>query len=70
MYTPNDASPRVEPSFAHPVTEMLTRYLAIASPARGRGTLSDGVPPSPATTSGTSAQLRAEELWDELGDFA
>jgi hypothetical protein len=70
MYPANDAPTRVEPSFAHPVSEMLTRYLSIASPARARATISDDGPPLSTTASRRSAQLRAEELWDELGDFA
>jgi hypothetical protein len=65
-----DAPSRVAPPFAHPVSELLTRYLSIASPARAQAAMSDDAPSSFATRSRSAVQRRAEEIWDALGDFA
>jgi hypothetical protein len=59
------------PSLTHPVSEVLTRYLAMTAPARGRSG-ADAHTPRPSRSPGDdrSAAIRAEELWDALGDFA
>jgi hypothetical protein len=55
----------------HPVNETLSRYLAMTTPARPRAGAEDHRPYAPegAGLEG-SAQSRAEEIWDALGDFA
>jgi hypothetical protein len=59
------------PTFTHPVNEALSRYLGMTAPARARvGTEDRTRHASDAAGADGSAQLRAEELWDELGDFA
>ena len=63
MPTFSDTRDRVAPSFTHPMTEVLSDYLAMTAPERTS-------PGSPAETPDRSAQSRAEELWDALGDFA
>src|SRR5207253_2128559 len=71
MTTFRDSREHSSPSFTHPVSEALSRYLAMTAPGRARAGTGDRTPPAsvPFGSDG-SAQLRAEELWDALGDFA
>jgi hypothetical protein len=59
MPTFDDTRDQVAPSFLHPVTEVLSRYLAMTAPTRARASADD-----------RPVQIQAEELWDALGDFA
>jgi hypothetical protein len=71
MPTFEDARDQVAPSFLHPVTEVLSRYLAMTAPASSRTIAEDrALPVSEAGRSEGSRQIQAEELWDALGDFA
>jgi hypothetical protein len=71
MPTFRDTRTRPERSSSHPVTEVLSRYLAMTAPERPRPGSHDRTSPrSPVTSSRPSVQRRAEELWDALGDFA
>lgn len=66
-----DTRDHVTPSFMFPVSEVLSRYLAMTAPTRSRAGAEERTPPTPrAAGSDGSAQTRAEELWDALGDFA
>jgi hypothetical protein len=60
------------PSPMHPVSEVLTSYLAITAPARARSGAEARTPLLSSRSPGDdrSATIRAEELWDALGDFA
>jgi hypothetical protein len=61
----------IAPALMHPVSEVLTRYFAMTAPARPRSRDEDGARrSSPAPGAERSAAIRAEELWDALGDFA
>ena len=59
----------IAPSLVHPVSEVLARYLAMTAPSRSgaeaRTPLSSRSPDDD-----RSPAIRAEELWDALGDFA
>jgi len=67
----SDSRDHRSPTFTSPVNEVLSRYLGMTSPARARARAEDRTPrASDAAGSDGSAQLRAEELWDALGDFA
>jgi len=67
MTTFEDARDRVAPSRTHPVrthpvSELLSRYFAMTAPGRPRSAaMVPAERPRP---------VRAEELWDALGDFA
>ena len=57
--------------FTHPVDEALSRYLAMTTPGRPRARVEDRTPCSPEDAGyDTLVQMRAEELWDTLADFA
>jgi hypothetical protein len=71
MPTFNDSRDRSPSPATHPVSEALSRYLAMTAPTRARAGLEHRTPhASEALGFDGSAQLRAEELWDALGDFA
>jgi hypothetical protein len=71
MPTLNDTRDPVTPPFTFPVSEVLSRYLAMTAPTRSRAGAENRRPPSAQTArSNGSAHTRAEELWDSLGDFA
>ena len=62
---------RGAPSVKHPVSDVLSRYLAMTAPARRRASVLAPAPrSSDALRAERSAGSRAEELWDALGDFA
>jgi hypothetical protein len=61
----------IAPALVHPVSEVLTRYLAMTAPARSRSGADARTPLSSRSPDDhRSAAIRAEELWDALGDFA
>ncbi|HEX4532336.1 MAG TPA: hypothetical protein VIA11_23340 [Acidimicrobiia bacterium] len=61
----------IAPSLLHPVSEVLTRYLAMTAPARSSSGAAPRTPlSSQSPRDNRSAAIRAEELWDALGDFA
>ena len=61
----------IAPSLMHPVSEVLTRYLGMTAPARSRSGAEARTPlSSRPPDENSSAAIRAEELWDALGDFA
>ena len=67
----SDTRERFTPSPTHPVTEALSRYLAMTAPDRSRPGAKDRTSPRYQTASSDrSVQIRVEELWDTLGDFA
>jgi hypothetical protein len=71
MPTFDDTRDQIAPSLLHPVTEVLSRYLAMTAPARSRASADDRtLPSSEAGRSDGSVQIQTEELWDALGDFA
>ena len=71
MPTRNDTRDPVTRAFTFPVTEELTRYLAMTGPTpSGTGGENRRPPRAPTASSDGSVQTRAEELWDSLGDFA
>jgi hypothetical protein len=71
MPTFNDTREPVTPAFTFPVTDVLSRYLAMSG-STPSGTGAKNPRPASAETASAdgSAQTRAEELWDALGDFA
>ncbi len=71
MPTLNDTREPATPAVTFPVTEELSRYLAMTGPTSSRTGAEIRRPPGAQTASSDgSAQTRAEELWDSLGDFA
>ena len=69
MPTLDDTREPVTPAFTFPVTEELSRYLAMTGPTPFRTGAENRRPPKAQTSDG-SAQTPADELWDSLGDFA
>ncbi len=66
-----DRRDRVAPPFTHPGEEALSSYLATTTPDRPRQRVEDRTPFSPGDAGyDTLVQLRTEELWDTLADFA
>lgn len=71
MPTLNDTREPATPAFTFPVTDVLSRYLAMTGPTPSRTGAENRRPPSAQTVNSDGlAQTRAEELWDSLGDFA
>ena len=70
MTTVNDRQARASRSFAHPMSEMLSRYFSITAPGRSRQASASPESSLPQTRSRVETQRRAEELWDALADFA
>ena len=67
----NDTLEPVTPAFTFPVTEVLSRYLAMTAPNRSRARAENRRPSRAQTASANGSALpRADELWDSLGDFA
>jgi hypothetical protein len=67
----HDPRDRAASRSTHPVDEAVSRYLAMTTPARARGRAEDHRPHAPeGGVFDGSAQARAEEIWDALGDFA
>jgi hypothetical protein len=60
----------IAPTLLHPVSEVLTRYLAMTAPARSSSDAAHPPLSSGSPRDDRSAAIRAEELWDALGDFA
>jgi hypothetical protein len=62
---------RPAPFFPYPVSEALSRYLAMTAPGISRTTAPDrAIQPSAAIGAGEADHTQLEDLWDLLGDFA
>jgi hypothetical protein len=67
----HDPRDRAASRSTHPVDEAVSRYLAMTTPTRPRPGADDHRPHAPESAGlAASAQARAEEIWDALGDFA
>ena len=67
----NDSRNRAASPFTHPVSEPRSGYLAMTAAARPRTSAEDRRPYAPEVAGFDAAvQIRVEELWDVLGDFA